>query len=240
MQTTIDAEEIHSFEKVAHAWWDLEGPFKPLHRLNPVRIHYILDVCQRYLDLTPANLLNDLNILDVGCGGGLVAEPLAQLGANVTAIDAGNEAVKVAQAHASQNNLDIDYRCGEVRDLIKDHTKYDVITALEIVEHVADVESFIDTLAQLLKPQGILILSTLNRTLQSYALGIVAAEYILRWVPKGTHQWEKFLKPSELAGHLRKSGLNPQETKGLIFNPLNRSWNLSAQTDVNYFMVAQF
>jgi 2-polyprenyl-6-hydroxyphenyl methylase/3-demethylubiquinone-9 3-methyltransferase len=237
--TTIDAQEIHAFEQVAGEWWNLDGPFKPLHQLNPVRMQYILEVCQRYGGQPPENLLKGCHILDVGCGGGLAAEPLAQLGAMVTAIDAGAEAIAVAQEHARSQNLNIDYRCGEASNLLQEANRFDVITALEIAEHVADVPAFIATLAALLKPGGLLVLSTLNRTVLSYMLGIIAAEYVLRWVPKGTHQWDKFLKPHELAGHLRNAGLSVQEVKGLTFNPLSLSWHLSSHIDVNYFMVAR-
>lgn len=236
---TINPDELYNFESVADQWWDEEGPFKPLHRLNPVRMQYIFETCQKHFNLNSEQRLQSLTMLDVGCGGGLVAEPLTRLGATVTAIDAGATAIKTARRHAEQNDLTIDYRCGEVAELLREPQRYDVITALEIIEHLDDVHNFISILKQLLKPNGIVILSTLNRTVKSYILAIIGAEYILRWLPRGTHQWQKFIKPSELAHHCRQSSLAIQDIKGLEFNPLHRQWLLTPNIDVNYFMVAK-
>jgi 2-polyprenyl-6-hydroxyphenyl methylase/3-demethylubiquinone-9 3-methyltransferase len=240
MPQTTDPQELHNFEQTAQMWWEAEGPFKLLHQLNPVRVQYICERCQHYLGLSADLLLKDLEILDVGCGGGLVAEALAKLGAHVTGIDAGPETITIAQRHAAQQQLEIDYRCGEVSTLLTETKRFNVIIALEIVEHVTDVAFFIQTLAQLLQPKGLLILSTLNRTPLSYMLGVVAAEYILNWIPKGTHQWRRFLKPHELAHHLRKAGLTIKEINGLTFNPCTGHWSLSTNLSINYFMVAQY
>lgn len=236
MGATIDQKEIEHFSKDSAKWWDENGPFKPLHRLNPVRMSYIKDqICLHYDreddDLRP---LKDLKILDIGCGGGLVCEPLSRMGANVTGIDADANAIHAAKDHAATCDLDINYICGDAQGLDK---KYDVICALEVIEHVSDVSAFIKICTDKLKPEGILILSTLNRTPKSYALGIVAAEYLLNWVPKGTHDWKKFLKPSEVSTHARHHGLSPKNIKGLIFNPLKNDFQLSeTDLDVNYLM----
>lgn len=237
--STINPNELHNFETVADQWWDVHGPFKPLHRLNSVRVQYIFEACQKHFNLNIEQRLQGLDILDVGCGGGLVAEPLTRLDAAVTAIDAGERAIHAARSHAHQNGLDIDYRCGEVIQLLNEPQRYNVITALEIIEHLDDVQHFINTLRQLLAPNGIIIFSTLNRTVQSYMLGIIGAEYILRWVPKGTHQWQKFIKPSELAYYCRQSSLTIHDIKGLEFNLLTRQWALTCNIDINYFMIVQ-
>ena len=235
MQKT-NAEEIENFESKADQWWDTEGPSKPLHKLNPTRIGYIKgQICAHFgRDFENFNALDGLTILDVGCGGGLVCEPLARLGATVTGIDAGEKAIAVAQDHAAQNNLDITYKC-ETSD---DHEgQYDVVLALEIIEHMDDVAAFVASVCKLVKKDGLVIFSTLNRTAKSYALGIVAAEYILRWVPTGTHEWKKFVKPSELARHASAQGIQVQDITGLTYNPLIDHFSLSKNdVSVNYFM----
>lgn len=240
MATSINPKEIEHFAKDSAHWWDEGGPFAPLHRMNPVRLRYIRDRIARHHGLPEDGMtpFKGLNILDIGCGGGLVCEPLARLGATVTGIDADANAVEVALAHAAQNSLTIDYRNSAVEDM-KGET-FDVVLALEIVEHVNDVDSFVQNCVNLCKPQGIIIFSTLNRTAKSFALGIVAAEYILRWVPQGTHQWKKFIKPAELARAVRKAGARETNIKGLIYNPLEGDFKLSDyDIDVNYFMTVK-
>ena len=224
---TVDAKEIEIFAKDSSRWWDEDGPFRPLHRLNPVRLSYFKDrICERYaLDTKSLRPYAGLSILDIGCGGGLVCEPMARLGASVTGIDADTNAIVVAKDHAKQSGLDIHYKCASTDQLLSSppskaragirmpaqggHDRFDVVLALEIVEHVADVERFVEHALSLCKSGGIVIFSTLNRTPKSFLLGKIAAEYILGWVPKGTHDWKKFLKPSELASIIRHAGGEP-------------------------------
>lgn len=237
-KTTVDPEEIIHFGKDSRHWWDENGPFAPLHRLNPARMGYLRDVIAHHYDRQTASLkpLQELSILDIGCGGGLVCEPLARMGAAVTGIDADRNAIDVATQHATASKLAIDYRVTST-DVLKG--QYDVVLALEIVEHVASVDKFVDDCVGLCKPGGLLIFSTLNRTPKSFALGIVAAEYILRWVPAGTHNWRKFVRPAELAAALRQAGVLPQEIRGLRLNPLRQEFEIvENDVDVNYFMVA--
>ncbi len=229
MQSTIDQNEINHFAKDSDNWWNENGAFKILHRMNPVRMEYIEgQILEHY------NSMDSLNILDIGCGGGLVCEELVKLGAKVTGIDADANAIKAAKEHAKISDLDIEYICGDAKDLGK---QYDVVIALEIIEHAVDVNSFIKLCKDRLKPEGLLIMSTLNRTAKSFALGIVAAEYILRWVPRNTHKWDKFVKPSEIAAYARTHNLLPHDVTGLIFNPLRNEFELS-KTDlaINYFI----
>lgn len=239
---TVDAKEIEIFAKDSSQWWDEDGPFRPLHRLNPVRLSYIKDrICDAYgCDTTSLKPFTGLSILDIGCGGGLVCEPMARLGANVTGIDADANAIGVAQAHAAQSGLEIDYHAVSTDGLIASNKTYDVVLALEIVEHVADVEHFVDHVFSLCKPGGLVIFSTLNRTPKSFLLGKVAAEYILGWVPKGTHDWKKFLKPSELASSIRAAGGTVTNTEGMVFDPIKGGFARSTRDlDVNYFMAAK-
>jgi 2-polyprenyl-6-hydroxyphenyl methylase/3-demethylubiquinone-9 3-methyltransferase len=238
-RSTVDPDEISHFAKDSGHWWDENGPFAPLHRLNPVRMKFIRDAVARHYDLETGTMspLKGLKILDIGCGGGLVSEPLARMGATVTGIDADKVAIGVAQKHAKASDLNIDYRV-ESTDSMKG--QFDVVLALEIVEHVASVDKFVDEVVGLCKPGGLVILSTLNRTPKSFALGIVAAEYILRWVPTGTHNWKKFVRPSELAGALRRAGALPQDVKGMRLHPLKNEFEIvDNDLDVNYFMTAE-
>jgi 2-polyprenyl-6-hydroxyphenyl methylase/3-demethylubiquinone-9 3-methyltransferase len=238
---SISDAEIAQFSRHAGDWWNPEGAFRPLHRLNPVRIEYVRDSACAHFERDPhtPRALKGLKILDVGCGGGLLAEPLARLGGAVTGLDASSEAIEVAHAHAEAGGLTVDYRLGSVEELAKKKTRYDLITALEIVEHVADLDSFIASLAGLLRPGGLLVMSTLNRTPKSFLLGIVAAEYVLGWVPRGTHEWKKFLRPSELVARLAGEGLQTTDLTGLIFNPLRNEFELrSDDLDVNYMLTA--
>jgi 2-polyprenyl-6-hydroxyphenyl methylase/3-demethylubiquinone-9 3-methyltransferase len=236
---TVDKQEIQNFSKDSGSWWDENGPFRPLHRLNPVRLSYVKEqICDHYdRDIKSFNSYEGLEILDVGCGGGLVCEPMARLGANITGIDADETAIEVAQNHAKDFDLQIDYQAGTTDKLAEGGKQFDVVTALEIVEHVADLDHFVKDLARLCKPGGLVIISTLNRTPKSFALGIVAAEYILRWVPQGTHNWKKFVRPSELTRLLRQNGLKPQNISGMAFNPFKNEFYLDRRdTAVNYFM----
>lgn len=239
MASSINQQEISNFTKDADRWWDAHGPFKPLHRLNPVRLAYIREkICARFArdtrSLTP---YQGLEILDIGCGGGLVCEPLARLGADVTGADADAKAIAVAISHAAQSGLEITYENKPAEAIER---RFDVVLALEIIEHVNDPAAFAAQCARLCKDGGLVIFSTLNRTPKSYALGIIAAEYLLRWVPQGTHRWKKFVKPHELAQYARNAGLKPIETSGLIFHPLKGEFVMSTtDLDVNYFMVLQ-
>lgn len=237
---SVDLQEIATFTKEAAFWWDEEGPFKPLHQINPVRLTFIRDEIISHFKIKDSlgTPFKNLEIIDVGCGGGLVCEPLARLGARVTGIDPGLENIEAARQHALANHLDLTYQDTTAEHMAQQGHRYDVVIVLEIVEHVADVAAFIQACCQLLKPNGLLLLSTLNRTLKSYALGIVAAEYILRWVPKGTHSWHKFLKPSELATPLRQNDMSLRSIKGMTFMPLTRRWVLSNDLSVNYLMSA--
>jgi 2-polyprenyl-6-hydroxyphenyl methylase/3-demethylubiquinone-9 3-methyltransferase len=240
MGSSIDPEEIARFAKLAEAWWDPAGQFKPLHRFNPVRLRFIRDRLCRHFGRDPkaARSLRGLAILDIGCGGGLVAEPLARLGATVSGVDATAPNVAVARAHAADAGLDIDYRHGGAEDLARAGARYDVVLALEIVEHVADLDLFLDAAASMVKPGGVTILATLNRTARAFALAIVGAEYVLGWLPRGTHDWRKFVRPSELARGLRRNGLTVEELAGVSYNPLTDEWALGRDLGVNYMAFA--
>jgi len=242
--TTIDNEEIAHFSRIADEWWSETGKFAPLHRMNPLRIEYIRDKILKHFQPPtpkPQTPLTGISLLDIGCGGGLISEPMARLGASVTAIDAGEKNINVAKLHAQKSWLDIDYRCESAEELSANNPQplFDVILALEIIEHVADLELFIKAATALLKPNGLIILSTLNRTPKSYALAIIGAEYILRWLPIGTHTWKKFLRPSELVNLLENNNLDIREIMGMIFNPITKKWKLDARDlAVNYIVVA--
>lgn len=237
-RSTIDPHEIAHFSKDSSQWWDEDGPFAPLHRLNPTRITYLKDQITTHF-ANHFKGIKGLSILDIGCGGGLVSEPLARLGANMTSIDGDANAITTAKAHAEQNDLKINYLNGDANNLIQDKKRFDVVLALEIIEHVSDPNAFIDTLTNLVRPNGLIIISTLNRTPKSYALGIVAAEYILKWVPRGTHTWSKFLKPSEISKMLQCHNFKPQNITGMNFNPVTNGFELSKHDlSVNYFLTA--
>lgn len=238
---TVDKAEIENFEKIADSWWDANGPFKPLHKLGPTRIQYIRDqITQHYgLDKDSLTPFKGLNILDIGCGGGLVCEPMARLGANMTGVDASEKNINVAITHANKMELDIEYLPMAAEDLVQKDKRYDAVLALEIIEHTSDPALFIELCTKLLKPEGVIIFSTLNRTAKSFALGIVAAEYIMRWLPRGTHDWKKFLKPSEIAAPLRKLDFDTTDVTGLVYNPVSGKFSLSSEdTAVNYFLAA--
>lgn len=243
MINNVDPSEIEHFAKDSSQWWDEEGPFAPLHRMNPKRMEFIRDAIAEHFALDPqkSKPLAKLKILDIGCGGGLICEPLARLGAKVTGIDADENAIAVAQEHAVAQGLEIGYECTTSENIpARCQKSFDVVLALEIIEHVPDIGRFIASAAVLCKPGGLLVFSTLNRTAKSMALGIIAAEYILRWVPAGTHNWKKFVKPSELVRHFDRENLKSKHIKGLIYNPLKRSFEISDNDmDVNYFITAE-
>lgn len=236
-KSSIEDCEIRHFSKDSARWWEADGPFAPLHRLNPVRLGFVRDVLSPGTE-NADKPLKGMKILDIGCGGGLVCEPLARLGAQITGIDADENAILAARVHARSTGLEIDYRAGAAEDLLPRHEGgFDAVLALEIAEHVADRAAFVACCARLARPGGTVIFSTLNRTLRGFALGIVAAEYVLGWVPKGTHSWRKFVKPHELAREARAAGLELKDLKGLIFNPLTRDFALSERdVAVNYLM----
>ncbi|MHA1597947.1 MAG: bifunctional 2-polyprenyl-6-hydroxyphenol methylase/3-demethylubiquinol 3-O-methyltransferase UbiG [Alphaproteobacteria bacterium] len=238
--STALPDEVERFTSIAEAWWDPNGDFRPLHQINPARIAYIRDLCAAHYDrdALSGNPLDGLKLLDVGCGGGLLCEPMRRLGADVTGIDAGDKNIAVAQLHAEQGGLDIDYRHQLPEDLAKTKGRFDIVLNMEVVEHVADLGAFLEASASLLKPGGVMVLSTLNRTIKSLALAKIGAEYILRWLPPGTHDWKKFVKPSELAAGIRPHGLDVTDISGMTFRPLKDDWVLTKDLDVNYLMFA--
>jgi len=225
---------------MAESWWDPRGQFKPLHRLNPVRLRFIRDrVCRHFTrDPESPQPLTGLRLLDIGCGGGLVAEPLARLGAAMVGVDATEPNIAVARLHAGQVGLAIDYRHGSAEELARAGERFDVVLALEVIEHVADLSVFVQAMTALVEPGGLLILSTLNRTAKAFALAIIGAEYVLGWLPRGTHDWRKFRRPSELAGALRQQGFTLAELTGLVYSALSDDWSLGRDLDVNYMAVA--
>lgn len=238
-RSTITPKEVEGFAAYAHEWWDERGKFAPLHRINPARIRYIRDRAVAHFARAgeSATPLVNLTLIDVGCGGGLLCEPMARLGARITGIDAAEASIAVAKRHAAEAQLPIDYRTATPEELATEGKQFDIVLALEIIEHVADPALFYEALAKLTKPGGLLILSTLNRTAKSFALGIVGAEYVLRWVPRGTHQWSQFVKPSEMAEALISHGFSVHDTTGLVFDPLAWSFRLDPKDlGVNYFL----
>jgi len=239
---SVDPAEVEKFDSIAEEWWNPDGPFRPLHRLTPIRLAYLRDRIGDHFgrDVGGERLFAGLSAVDIGCGGGLVSEPLARLGLAVTGVDPGANNIASARAHAAGQGLAIDYRAGTPEDLAAAGNRYDVVLALEIVEHVADRRAFIGTCAELARPGGLLIVSTINRTAKAFVLAIVGAEYVLRWLPRGSHHWRKFVRPSELARDVRACGARPIDTTGLVFDPLNNRWRLAADVDVNYFLTAHF
>jgi len=239
MSSTINKEEIQKFSKLAEEWWDLNGKFKPLHMFNPIRIEYITDKIKKKFKLQNqrGNYLKGLNILDIGCGGGLISEPLARLGAKVTGIDASKKNIVVAKLHAKKNGLPINYINISPENL-KDIEKFDIILNLEIVEHVNDVNLYIKSCYKLLKKNGLMFTATLNRSFISYIKAIIGAEYILRWLPIGTHDWNKFIKPEELESLLSKEKFSTFDVKGLKFNPFLNKWKKSSDLSVNYIITS--
>ncbi len=237
MTTTINKEEIQKFSELADQWWDANGKFKPLHMFNPIRIEYILDICTSYfkIDKDKKLPLAGLKILDIGCGGGLISEPMTRLGAEVTGIDASEKNINIAKTHAKKNKLDINYINSSPEKFNKEK-KFDVILNLEVVEHVEDVNLYLSSCFHLLKENGIMFTATINRTFTSYIKAIIGAEYVLRWLPIGTHDWNKFLKPEELEKYLNDLGFKTLNIKGLSFNPLIKKWSQSKSLSVNYII----
>jgi 2-polyprenyl-6-hydroxyphenyl methylase / 3-demethylubiquinone-9 3-methyltransferase len=238
--STLDAAEVSRFARFAAEWWDPHGKFRQLHQLGPERLTFIRDCIVRQFkrDAGVPQPLDGLTVVDIGCGGGLVSEPLVRMGGRVTAIDPAEENIEAARRHAAPQGLAIAYRAARAEDLLAEGAFFDVVVCLEVLEHVPDVQAFLNTCARLVRPGGLLILSTLNRTFKAYALAIVGAEYILRWLPAGTHQWDRFVTPQELASAMANAGLVPLEFRGLVYNPFTDRWSLSADTDVNYLAAA--
>lgn len=238
--STAEAGEIARFAALAEAWWDPDGKFKPLHKQNPARLTFIRNHVARHFDRDPlgGRAFEGLDILDIGCGGGLLCEPARRLGARVTGIDAAEESIRVAARHARETGLDIEYRATLPEELAAKGRQFDVLLNMEVVEHVANVDAFLEACCQLVKPGGVMVASTINRTLKSLVLAKVGAEYLLRWVPPGTHDWRKFVRPSELARGLRRNGVHIADLGGLTYSPLGDDWFLSRDLDVNYLAFA--
>ena len=235
--STINKDEIQKFSNLADEWWDVNGKFKPLHMFNPIRIDYILEEISKHfkIDRNDKQFLKKLKILDIGCGGGLISEPMANLGASVTGIDASEKNIKVASVHSKKNNLKIDYINKSPEQLI-DKEKFDIILNLEIVEHVDNIDLYLHSCFKLLKKNGLMFTATINRTFSSYIKAIIGAEYILRWLPIGTHDWNKFVKPEELQKKLSDVSFTFVDIKGLEFNPIIRKWKKSENLSVNYII----
>ncbi len=235
-------EEVRRFAALGDEWWNPAGPMAALHRLNPTRMAWLRDAIARHFDHDlkgAAPPLAGLTLLDVGCGGGLVAEPLARMGAEVVGLDPAPESIAVARTHAEATGARLTYRAGLVEDLVAEGARFDVVTALEVVEHVADLRAFVAAAAAAAKPGGLIVLSTLNRTLKSFALAIVGAEYVLGWVEQGTHRWEQFVTPAELAAALEAAGCRETARRGMVYDLPRRDWRLSSDVSVNYFMAAR-
>jgi 2-polyprenyl-6-hydroxyphenyl methylase/3-demethylubiquinone-9 3-methyltransferase len=239
--SSIDQAEVERFSRHAADWWDPRGPMAALHKFNPVRLAYIRDQSTANFgrDSRKLNSLEGLRILDIGCGGGILSEPLARLGAQVVGADPSEDNIIAARAHAEKAGVAVNYHATTAEELAGAAERFDVVLAMEVVEHVADVNSFVATCASMVKPGGLMIVATLNRTMKSFALAIVGAEYILRWLPRGTHQWDKFVTPMELEDAIEHHGLRVIGERGVIYNPFADRWQLSSDMDVNYMLVAQ-
>jgi 2-polyprenyl-6-hydroxyphenyl methylase / 3-demethylubiquinone-9 3-methyltransferase len=237
---SVISDEVARFDALGDAWWDLEGPMAPLHRVNPIRIGWARDLIVRHfkLETQVGAPLAGIDLLDVGCGAGLFAEPLARLGADVVGVDPAPAAVQAARHHAEETGAKLAYCTGTVEDLAAEPRLFDVVSAMEVIEHAADPKRFVAAAASLVKPGGLLLVSTLNRTLRSFALAIVGAEYVLRWLEPRTHAWEQFVTPIELTGFARAAGLRRRSLQGMVYDPLRRDWRLSSDTGVNYLFAA--
>lgn len=238
--STVSTDEIDRFRRIAASWWDPEGKFRALHRMNPLRAAYVRDRLSEHFGLDAASdqPLAGLAVIDIGCGGGLLSESLVRFGASVVAIDAEAESVRIAETHAHEQGLAIAYRCAAAEDLLREGLRFDAVVTMEVVEHVADLPAFIHVAAGLLRPGGALVVATLNRTMKSLALAKVAAEYVLGWVPPGTHDWRKFVRPSELATLLRAEGLHLADVKGFLYDVGKDEWSLGRDPAVNYVVFA--
>lgn len=238
--STVDPGEVARFSELSEQWWDPKGKMAPLHKINPLRLAYIRDTACRKFDRNPKSLncLAGLRILDIGCGAGLLCEPLTRLGAQVIGVDPSATNISVAKLHAERGHLSIDYRCTTIEEM-DPRERFDIVLAMEVVEHVANAGLFLDRCAALLKPSSMMVASTINRTWKSFALAIVGAEYVLRWLPRGTHQWDKFVTPAELTHHLERNNLAISDQAGVVYNPLADRWSLSSDMDVNYMLVAE-
>ncbi len=239
--STVDDAEIAKFERLASEWWDPHGKFRPLHKFNPLRIGYIKDQLCLYFgrDAKSADALKGLRILDIGCGGGLLSEPMTRLGADVTGVDPSPVNIEVAGLHARQSGLAIDYRAATAEDLAAAGESFDVVLNMEVVEHVADVEAFVGACAAMVRPGGLMVVATINRTLKALGLAIIGVEYILRWLPRGTHRFDKLVRPEELQSALEAGGLQLIDETGVAYNPLTDRWSLSPDMDVNYMVLAE-
>ncbi len=239
--STVDRAEVERFSALAEDWWNPRGKMAPLHKFNPVRLGYIRDqTAARFSrDAKQLGCLKGLRFLDIGCGGGILSEPLARLGASMVGADPSETNIEAAKLHAAQSGLSIDYRCTTAEELSAAGEKFDVVLAMEVVEHVADVNLFVESCAAMVKPGGLMIAATLNRTLKSFALAIVGAEYILRWLPVGSHSWDKFVTPNELEIAMERGGLRVTAEQGVIYNLFRDEWQLSSDTDVNYMLTAE-
>ena len=239
---SIDADEVAKFSAMAADWWNPTGKFKPLHRFNPIRLKFIRETAESHFGIAPGALkpLDGLRLLDIGCGGGLVSEPMSRLGARVTGVDASEANIKTALTHASEQGLDIDYRAGTAEGLIDaGEAPFDVVLNLEVVEHVADAHQFLKDTASLVRPGGLMIVASLNRTAKALAPAVIGAEYVLGWLPRGTHDWSKFVTPDEVRAALTAAGMAPQPATGVVFKPLSGAWILSKDTAVNFMVVAR-
>ena len=238
--SSVDDAEIERFSRLAATWWDPRGPMAPLHKFNPLRLTYIRDQAAAHFerDAKKVDCLSGLRMLDIGCGAGILSEPLARLGASMVGADPSAENIEIARAHAAESGLTIDYRATTAEELAAAGEQFDVVLAMEVVEHVTDVELFVSTCAAMVKPGGLMISATLNRTLKSFALAIVGAEYVLRWLPRGAHQWDKFVTPRELETAIENAGLRVIGERGVIYNLFADRWQLSSDMDVNYMLVA--
>ncbi len=240
-RTTIDASEIEHFSRIAAEWWNPQGKFRPLHKFNPTRLAYIKEkVCGTFgRDPLSPRPFEGLRFLDIGCGGGLLSEPMARLGATVVGADASATNIEVAKIHAAQSGVEVDYRATTAEALAEAGETFDVVLNMEVVEHVSDVDLFLSATSQMVRPGGLMFVATINRTLKAYGLAILGAEYILRWLPRGTHQYEKLVRPQELETGLTKAGLRMVDRLGVTYNPLADSWNRSRDMDVNYMVLAE-
>jgi len=238
--TTLDAREVARFERLAGEWWDANGKFRPLHRQGPARLSFIREALTRHFERPAGEIkpLKSITILDVGCGGGLVCEPLCRLGGEVTGIDPTEETIAVARAHAEAQGLAIGYRAVRAETLREAGESFDAVVCLEVIEHVPDVAMILKTISGLVRPGGMLVISTLNRTWKSYALAIIAAEYVLGWLPRGTHDWQRFVTPEELKGQLRGAGFATPRLSGIVYDVMRDEWRLDPDTDVNYMAAA--